>query len=110
MSDYKLNNVINQFDTLFRTSVRCDICDEEFENDGHSICPKCRDAVMKVRKDIYDAQHNIGSYGCTVYCNSFNQPKVNVDDTVCSESSVSVSSRKAIDGDIKLTIQGDEIE
>lgn len=110
MSDYKLNNVINQFDTLFRTSVRCDICDEEFENDGHSICPKCREAVMKVRKDIYDAQHNIGSYGCTVYCNPFNSPEVNVDDTVCSESSVSVSSRKAIDGDIKLTIQGDEIE
>lgn len=109
-SDYKLNNVINHFDTLFRTSVRCDICDEEFENDGHNICPKCREAVMKVRKNIYDAQHNIGSYGCTVYRNSFNQPKVTVDDTVCGEGSVSVSSRKAIDGDIKLTIQGDEIE
>lgn len=104
MSDYKLNNVINHFDTLFKTSIHCDICDEEFENDGHNICPKCREAVLKVRKDIYDTQHNIGSYGCTVYCNSSNRPKVTVDDTVCGEGSVSVSSRKTIDGDIKLTI------
>ena len=100
----------HQFDTLFKTSIRCDICDEEFENDGHNICPKCREAVMKVRKNIYDAQHNIGSYGCTVYRNPLNRPKVNVDDKVCGGGSVSVSLRKAIDGDIKLTIQGDEIE
>lgn len=94
MSDFKLNNVINH----------CDICDEEFENDGHNICPKCREAVMKVRKHIYDVQHNIVSYDCTVYRNSFNQPKVTVDDTVCGEGAVGVSSRKTVDGDIKLTI------
>ena len=102
---------INATPAIYSTNTKCIICGEEFGFDGeHRICPKCREAVMKVRKDIYDAQHNIGSYGCTVYCNPFNSPEVNVDDTVCSESSVSVSSRKAIDGDIKLTIQGDEIE
>lgn len=87
------------------TNTRCIICDEEFKFDGeHRICPECRDAVMKVRKDIYDAQHNIGSYGCTVYCNSFNSPAVNVNDSVCATDSVSMSSRKTVDGDVKLTI------
>lgn len=86
-------------------ATRCMICDEEFKFDGkHRICPKCREAVMKVRKNIYDAQHNIGSYGCTVYCNPFNRPEVNVDDSVCVTDSVSLSSRKTVDGDIKLTI------
>lgn len=46
MSDYKSNDVFDYLDTLFRTSVRCDICDEEFENDGHNICPKCREAIV----------------------------------------------------------------
>ena len=87
------------------TNTKCIICGEKFEFDGeHCICPKCREAVMKVRKDIYDAQHNIGSYGCTVYCNPFNSPKVNVNDSVCVADSVSLSSRKTVDGDIKLTI------
>lgn len=87
------------------TNTRCIICDEEFKFDGeHRICPECRDAVMKVRKDIYNAQHNIGSYGCTVYCNPFNRPEVNVNDSVCVTDSVSWSSRKTVDGDVKLTI------
>lgn len=87
------------------TNTRCIICDEEFKFDGeHRICPKCREAVMKVRKDIYDAKHNIGSDGCTVYCNPFNSPEVNVNDSVCATDSVSWSSRKTVDGDVKLTI------
>lgn len=90
-------------DVIFH--ARCEICDEEFDSDScRHICPKCREAVMKVRKDIYNVQHNIGSYGCTVYCDSFNQPEVNVDDTVCEEGSFSVSSRKTADGNITLTI------
>lgn len=106
------DNIDNATPAIYSTTTECEICGEEFKYDAKHmhICPKCREAVMKVRKDIYDAQHNIGSYGCTVYCNSFNQPKVTVDDTVCGGGSVSVSSRKAIDGDIKLTIQGYEIE
>lgn len=48
---------------IYTTNTKCTICDEEFENDGHSICPKCREAVLKVRKDIYDAQHCIPSDG-----------------------------------------------
>lgn len=72
MSDYKLNNVINCVDALFRTSTRCDICDEEFETDGHHICPKCREAVLKVRKDIYYAQNCIPSDGGRVVCGIVN--------------------------------------
>lgn len=106
------NTRIDATPAIYSTTTECEICGEKFKYDAKHmhICPKCREAVMKMRKNIYDAQHNIGSYGCTVYRNSFNQPKVAVDDTVCGEGSVSVSSRKAIDGDIKLTIQGNEIE
>lgn len=103
-NEFNENQVCIEATTPPSKTRSCDICDEEFENDGHNICPKCREAVLKVRKDIYDTQHNIGSYGCTVYCNPFNKPKVNVDDKVCGGGSVSVSSRKVIDGDIKLTI------
>lgn len=87
-------NTINATPAIYSTMTECEICGEKFEYDAKHmhICPKCREAVMKVRKNIYDAQHNIGSYGCTVYCNSSNRPKVTVD------------------GDIKLTIQGGEIE
>lgn len=96
---------INATPAIYSTNTKCIICDEEFKFDGeHRICPECRYAVMKVRKDIYDAQHNIGSYGCTVYCNPFNSPAVNVNDSVCVTDSVSWSSRKTVDGDIKLTI------
>lgn len=96
---------INIIPAIYSTNTKCIICDEEFHYDGeHRICPKCREAIMKVRKDIYNAQHNIGSYGCTVYCNPFNSPAVNVDDSVCVTDSVSWSSRKTVDGDVKLTI------
>lgn len=96
---------INATAAIYSTNTKCIICDEEFKFDGeHRICPKCREAVMKARKDIYNAQHNIGSYGCTVYCNPFNRPEVNVNDSVCATDSVSLSSRKTVDGDIKLTI------
>lgn len=99
------NSVAPAWSVYANANTRCIICDEEFKFDGeHRICPKCRDAVMKVRKDIYDAQHNIGSYGCTVYCNPFNSPEVNVNDSVCVTDSVSWSSRKTVDGDVKLTI------
>lgn len=70
------------------TNTRCIICDEEFKFDGeHRICPKCREDVMKVRKNIYDAQHNIGSYGCTVYRNPTPAAKSTVTDpksTACN--------------------------
>lgn len=96
---------INATPAIYSTNTKCIICDEEFKFDGeHRICPECRDAVMKVRKDIYNAQHNIGSYGCTVYCKPFNRPEVNVNDSVCVTDSVSLSSRKTVDGDVKLTI------
>lgn len=63
------------------TNTRCIICDEEFKfDDEHRICPKCREAVMKVRKNIYDAKHNIGSYGCTVYRNPTPAAKSTVTD------------------------------
>lgn len=98
-------DVIPAWSVYANTNTRCIICDEEFKFDGeHRICSECRGAVMKVRKDIYNAQHNIGSYGCTVYCNPFNSPAVNVDDSVCVTDSVSWSSRKTVDGDVKLTI------
>lgn len=65
MSVYESNNSLNcEFvEVINIPSTRCGICDEEFANDGHHICPKCREAVLKVRKDIYDAQHCIPSDG-----------------------------------------------
>lgn len=49
---------------IYTTNTKCTICGEVFTFDGeHRICPKCREAVLKVRKDIYDAQHCIPSDG-----------------------------------------------
>lgn len=36
---------------IYSTNTKCRICDEEFKFDGeHRICPKCREAVVKLRK------------------------------------------------------------
>lgn len=79
---------INATPAIYSTNTKCIICDEEFHYDGeHRICPKCREAVVKVRKDIYNAQHNIGSYGCTVYRNPTPAAKSTVTDpkpTACN--------------------------
>lgn len=38
---------------IFATNTRCIICGEEFGFDGeHRICPKCREAVVKLRETI----------------------------------------------------------
>lgn len=55
---------INATPAIYSTNTKCTICGEVFGFDGeHRICPKCREAVLKVRKDIYDAQHCIPSDG-----------------------------------------------
>lgn len=36
---------------IYSTNTKCTICGEEFKFDGeHRICPKCREAVVKLRK------------------------------------------------------------
>ena len=41
---------INATPAIYSTSTKCIICGEEFGFDGeHRICPKCRDAVVKLR-------------------------------------------------------------
>lgn len=41
---------INATPAIYSTSTKCIICGEEFKFDGeHRICPKCRDAVVKLR-------------------------------------------------------------
>lgn len=82
------NTRIDVIPPISATNTKCIICDEEFKFDGeHRICPECREAVMKVRKHIYDVQHNIGSYGCTVYRNPTPAAKSTVTDpkpTACN--------------------------
>lgn len=42
--------IINATPAIYSTSTKCIICGEEFGFDGeHRICPKCRDAVVKLR-------------------------------------------------------------
>lgn len=56
--------IIDMNPAISATNTKCTICGEVFGFDGeHRICPKCREAVLKVRKDIYDAQHCIPSDG-----------------------------------------------
>lgn len=41
---------INATTAIYSTSTKCIICGEEFKFDGeHRICPKCREAVVKLR-------------------------------------------------------------
>lgn len=41
---------INATPAIYSTSTKCTICGEEFKFDGeHRICPKCREAVVKLR-------------------------------------------------------------
>lgn len=41
---------INIIPAIYSTNTRCIICDEEFHYDGeHRICPKCREAIIKLR-------------------------------------------------------------
>ena len=42
---------INATPAIYSTNTRCIICGEEFGFDGeHRICPKCREAIVKLRK------------------------------------------------------------
>lgn len=37
---------------IYSTSTKCTICGEEFNFDGaHRICPKCREAIIRLRKN-----------------------------------------------------------
>lgn len=41
---------INATPAIYSTNTKCTICGEEFKFDGeHRICPKCREAVVKLR-------------------------------------------------------------
>lgn len=38
---------------VYSTATKCTICGEEFKFDGeHRICPKCREAITKLRKTV----------------------------------------------------------
>lgn len=42
--------IINAAPAIYSTSTKCIICGEEFRFDGeHRICPKCREAIIKLR-------------------------------------------------------------
>lgn len=42
--------IINATPAIYSTSTKCIICGEEFGFDGeHRICPKCREAIIKLR-------------------------------------------------------------
>lgn len=42
--------VVPAWSVYANTNTRCIICDEEFKFDGaHRICPKCREAIIKLR-------------------------------------------------------------
>lgn len=44
-------NTINAVPSIYSPMTECEICGEEFKFDGRSyICPKCREAVVKIRK------------------------------------------------------------
>lgn len=44
-------NTINAVPSIYSPMTECEICGEEFKFDGRSyICPKCREAVVKLRK------------------------------------------------------------
>ena len=41
---------INATPAIYSTNTKCIICSEEFGFDGeHRICPKCREAIIKLR-------------------------------------------------------------
>lgn len=52
-------NTINAVPSIYSPMTECEICGEEFKFDSRSyICPKCREAVVKIRK-LFDGQQSI---------------------------------------------------
>ena len=53
-------NTVCAVPSIYSTSAQCEICGEEFEYDAKHmhICPKCREAVVKMRK-LLDGQKPI---------------------------------------------------
>ena len=50
---------INAVPSIYSPMTECEICGEEFKFDSKSyICPKCREAVVKIRK-LFDGQQSI---------------------------------------------------
>ena len=48
-------NTINAVPSIYSPMTECEICGEEFKFDSRSyICPKCREAVVKLRKTADD--------------------------------------------------------
>lgn len=47
------NTKIDVIPAIYSTNTKCTICGEEFKFDGeHRICPKCREAVVKLRETV----------------------------------------------------------
>lgn len=48
------NATINAIPSVYSTAAKCEICGEEFKYDAKHmhICPKCRDAVAKLRAPV----------------------------------------------------------
>ena len=45
------NTKIDVIPAIYSTNTKCTICGEEFKFDGeHRICPKCREAIIKLRE------------------------------------------------------------
>lgn len=45
------NTRIDVMPAIYSTNTKCTICGEEFKFDGeHRICPKCREAIIKLRE------------------------------------------------------------
>lgn len=53
-------STINAVPSIYSTSTQCEICGEKFKYDEKHmhICPKCREAVVKIRK-LLDGQQSI---------------------------------------------------
>lgn len=61
------NTRIDVIPATYSTNTRCIICGEEFGFDGaHRICPKCREAVVKLRKTADDTANAMPANKSTV--------------------------------------------
>lgn len=61
------NTRIDVIPAIYSTNTRCIICGEEFGFDGaHRICPKCREAVVKLRKTADDTANAMPANKSTV--------------------------------------------
>lgn len=60
-------NTINAVPSIYSPMTECEICGEEFKFDSRSyICPKCREAIVKLRKTADDTANTMPATKNTV--------------------------------------------